>query len=116
LQLVLEFILQLSSIMQQYQYLKLNPFQIRHCAASLGVENRGNCCAFRATTIDIFVFTPFLNEVNVVIHNTHLIGNTHTKKDNTRGIEETTLNSFRNGVNTKPPIVVARKAHLCPLI
>jgi hypothetical protein len=28
-------------------------------------EIRGNCCAFRATVIRVYVFTVFLNEVNV---------------------------------------------------
>jgi hypothetical protein len=31
------------------------------------VETEGNCCAFRAPAIRVFVFTVFLNEVNVLL-------------------------------------------------
>jgi hypothetical protein len=29
-------------------------------------QDRGSCCAFRAIKIGVFVFTVFLNEVNIV--------------------------------------------------
>jgi hypothetical protein len=51
------------------------------------------------------------------MHTAHLIGNRHTKKDNTYGIEgETTLTSFKNIINMKTPIAVARKAQQFPRI
>jgi hypothetical protein len=66
LQLLLQFILSyLPSIMQQYQDLKLNPIKIRHCTTCFGffgnrgAEIEGNCRAFRATAISVFVFTVF---------------------------------------------------------
>jgi hypothetical protein len=56
--------------MQQYQDLKFNPFKIRNCTTCFGLlghhKVRGNCCAFHATAIRGFVFTLFLNEVDVV--------------------------------------------------
>jgi hypothetical protein len=45
-----------------------------------------------------------------------LIDNRHAKKANKCGIEGgTTLTSFRNLINTKTPITVARKAQQFPL-
>jgi hypothetical protein len=49
------------------------------------------------------------------VHSAHLISNRHTKKDNTCGIEGgTTMSSFRNNLNMKTPIAVARKAQQFP--
>jgi hypothetical protein len=49
------------------------------------------------------------------VHNVHLISNRHTKKDNTSGIEGgTTLTSFRNILNMKTPVAVAKKAQQFP--
>jgi hypothetical protein len=63
------------------------------------IEIRGNCCAFRTTAIRVFVFVMFLNEVDVNINTAHFIGNRHTKKDNTCGIEGgPTLTSFKNSL------------------
>jgi hypothetical protein len=53
--------------MQQYQDLELNPFKIRHCTTCFGLLGHHQArCVFRATAIGVFVFTVFLNEVNVV--------------------------------------------------
>jgi hypothetical protein len=59
--------------MQQYQDLKLNPSKIRtalhvsaYSAITRCVEIRGNCCAFHANAIEVFVFTMLSNEVSVV--------------------------------------------------
>jgi hypothetical protein len=37
-----------------------------YSAIARGGEIRGNCCAFRATVISVFVFTMVLHEVNVI--------------------------------------------------
>jgi hypothetical protein len=54
--------------MEQCQYLKF--VTALHVSAYLAImkciEIRGNCCAFRATAVRVFVFTVFLNIVNVV--------------------------------------------------
>jgi hypothetical protein len=53
----------------------------------------------------------FLKEVNVNIQTAHLIGNRHTKKDNTCGVEGgIMLTSFKYAINVKTPITVAQKA------
>jgi hypothetical protein len=56
--------------MQQYRDLKY--LTALHVTAYSSIiryfEIRGNCCAFRATKIGVYVFTVFLNEVNVVPH------------------------------------------------
>jgi hypothetical protein len=58
--------------MQQYQNLKSNAFTIitalhvRPTRPSSGaLKFWRNCCTFRATAVGVFVFTVFLNEVNV---------------------------------------------------
>jgi hypothetical protein len=54
--------------MQQYHDLKfITALHVSAYSAIIGcAEIQGNCCAFRATTIGVFVFTVFLNEVNVL--------------------------------------------------
>jgi uncharacterized membrane protein YjgN (DUF898 family) len=58
--------------MQQYQDLKLNPSKIRHCnymfrptqLSSGALKFGGNCYAFLATAICVFIFIMFLNEIS----------------------------------------------------
>jgi hypothetical protein len=69
LQLVSEFISScLPSTMQQYQDLKF--ITALHVSAYSTIircsEIQGTCCALCATGISFFIFTMFLNEVNVV--------------------------------------------------
>jgi hypothetical protein len=63
----------LSFTMQQYRGLKLNIFKFvtaLHFLAYLAIirciEIVGNCCAFRAAEIIVFIFILFLNKVNLV--------------------------------------------------
>jgi hypothetical protein len=62
--------------MKQYQDPKLNPIQIRQytiCFRELGNHQvrsnweEGNCFAFRATVIGVFIFTVFPSDVNALL-------------------------------------------------